>query len=150
VHKRRYTCASPHFGTEGPSHALLQMLRDLDIFYAPIPDNDRKCLETVSLLLAERITRGVEGCSGTLVAACSLSRRGVKEGGPMEFFFGEDPPNLIAAGYTQFASLIANKVPFEQCEGCGTLFTPKHGKQRYCSKQCSDRTRQRRRRPKES
>jgi hypothetical protein len=139
-------------GTARPVRSFLRRLRDpdIDLFYARIPDNDRECLETVSVLLAERITRGMEGCSWTLIAACTLSREGVKEGGPTDFLFGEDPPNLVAAAYAQLASLIANKVPFNECEGCEKLFTPKHGRQRYCSKRCSNRVRKARERAKQA
>jgi CGNR zinc finger protein len=135
-------------GTAKPMRECLRNLRDLDFFYAQIPDNDRKCLEWVSVILAERITRGMEGCSWTLVSACSLSREGVKEGGPNDFLFGEDPPDLVAAAYAQLALRIASKIPFNACEGCGGVFTAKHGSQRYCSKRCGDRARKARQRAK--
>ena len=131
-------------GRAKPARDYLRYLRDLDLFYALIPDNDQECLESVSTLLAERITRGMEGCSWTLIEASSLSRGGVKEGGLMDFFFGENPPNLIAAAYTQLASVIANKIPFGVCEGCGKLFTRKHGNKRYCITDCNVSIRQRR------
>ena len=102
------------------------------------------------MLLAERITREMEGCSWTLVSACSLSRDGVKVGGPTEFLFGEDPPNLVAAACAQLATLIAKKVSFTKCEGCGKLFTPKHASQKYCGKRCSDRVRKAKQRAKET
>jgi predicted nucleic acid-binding Zn ribbon protein len=135
-------------GRAKPARDYLRNLRALNIFGGLIPDNDRECLEAVSVLLAERITRGMEGCSWTLVAACTLAREGVKEGGPHDFLFGEDPPNLVAAAYAQLASLIVNKIPFKQCAGCGSVFTPKHGRQRYCGKRCSERTRKARQRAK--
>jgi predicted nucleic acid-binding Zn ribbon protein len=139
-------------GTARPVRNYLQRLRDpdLDFFYARIPDDDRECLETVSLLLAERITRGMEGCSWTLVAACTLSRDGVREGGPMDFLFGEDPPNLVAAAYAQLAHLLVNKVPVNTCGGCGIMFIPKRAGQKYCSQRCSNRLRKARQRAKEN
>jgi len=66
------------------------------------------------------------------------------------FLLGDDSPNLEAAAYAQLATLIANKVPFHECEGCETMFTPTHGRQRYCTPQCSKRTRKARQRAKEA
>ena len=137
-------------GTAKSARDYLRNLRALNIFREVIPDNDRECLEWVSVLLAERITRGMEGCNWTLVSACSLSREGVKEGGPTDLLLGEDPSNLVAAAYAQLATLIANKVSFTKCEGCGKLFTPKHGSRKYCGKRCSDRVRKARQRSKEA
>jgi predicted nucleic acid-binding Zn ribbon protein len=137
-------------GSAKPVRKYLQRLRDpdIDLFYARLPDNDRQVLEIASTLLAERITRGMEGCNWTFVAACSLRRESVQEGGPMDFLFGEDPSDLVAAAYAQLASLIANKVPLSECEGCGKTFIPKHGRKRYCTKRCSDRVRKARQRAK--
>jgi predicted nucleic acid-binding Zn ribbon protein len=126
----------------------LRTLRDGGIFRAAIPDNDQTCLEYASIELSRGITKGLEGCSWTLTAACTLKRDGTKVGGPADFLFGDDPPHLVAAAYAQLASLIVNKIPFSECEGCGKLFTPKHGSQKYCSKQCSDRVRKVRQRAK--
>jgi predicted nucleic acid-binding Zn ribbon protein len=139
-------------GTAKPVREYLKRLRDpdIDLFYERIPDNDRQCLEAASTLLAERITRGMEGCSWTLVAACSLWREGVQEGGPMDFLLGDDPPDLVAAAYAQLAQRLAKKAPFEECEGCGKTFTPEHGRQRYCSKRCNNRARKARQRAREA
>jgi predicted nucleic acid-binding Zn ribbon protein len=128
----------------------LRTLRDVDIFWAPIPGDDQLCLEYASIELARGITEGLHGCSWTLTAACTLKRDGVKVGGPEDFLFGEDSPNLVAAAYAQLASVIVNKFPFSECEGCGKLFTPEHGRQRYCSKRCSNRMRKARERAKKA
>ena len=138
-------------GTAQPVRNFLRRLRepDIDHFYAPIPDNDEDCLETVSLLLAERITDGMKGCSWTLVAECTLAREGVPEVGATDFAFGEDPPSLVAAAYVQVATRIANKVAFCECEGCGTLFTPGHSSQKFCNPRCNARMRKARQRAKE-
>jgi len=141
---------SEEVGTAKPARDYLRDLRALNFFRAPIPDNDQACLETISVLLAERITRGMEGCSWTLVAACTLSREGAKEGDATDFLMGEDPPNLISAAYAQFASLVASKASIKKCNGCGVLFTPEHGSRRYCSKRCGDRSRKARQRAKEA
>ena len=137
-------------GTAKPVRNLLRRLRDMDFFYAPISDNDVECLEWVSLLIAERITRGLEDCNWTLVAECTLAREGVQEGGAGDFVFGEDPQNLVAAAYAQLASLIANKVAFSECKGCGKLFTSEHGSMKFCSKRCGNRVRKARQRAKEA
>jgi hypothetical protein len=79
-----------------------------------------------------------------------LTTGGKKAGGPRDFLLGDDSSNLEVATYVQLATLIANKATFHECEGCGILFTPKHGNQRYCNKLCNDSVRQARRRAKES
>jgi len=127
----------------------LRTLRDGGIFWARIPENDRDCLERASVELSRGITKGLEGCSWTLTAACTLKRDGRVVGGPKDFLFGDDPPNLVAAAYAQLASLIVNKIPFSECEGCGKLFTPEHGNQRFCNTLCNDRVRKARQRAKE-
>jgi predicted nucleic acid-binding Zn ribbon protein len=128
----------------------LRSLRDGKIFWTPIPDDNQLCLEYASIELARGITQGLEGCSWTLTAGCTLKRDGVKVGGPTDFLFGDDPPNLEAAAYAQLASRIVNKAPFNECEGCGTLFTPEHGSQRYCSQRCGNRARKARQRAREA
>ena len=127
---------------------FLRRLRDIGRFRGPIPDDNQQCLAYVSGELARDITRGLQGCSWTITAACTLATDGKKVGGPRDFFLGDDSPNLEAAAYAQLATLIANKAPFHDCEGCGTMFTPDHGRQRYCTPQCNARARKARQRAK--
>jgi len=136
-------------GTAKPLRAFLRGLRAMDLFYALIPDNDQECLETVSVLIAERTSSGMEGCNWTLIAECTLAREGVQEGDAGDFAFGDDPQNLVAAAYAQLAEVMANKIPFRECEGCGKLFPPKHGSQTYCDSRCNARVRKARQRAKE-
>ena len=128
----------------------LRALRDAGLFWAPIPDDDVQCLENASIEIARQVTEVLQGCSWTLTAACTLKRNGKKEGGPTEFRFGDDSPNLVKAAYAQFASMIVNKAPFYECEGCGRFFPVEHGNQRYCETSCSVRTRKARQRAKEA
>jgi hypothetical protein len=126
----------------------LSGLRADGMFWQRIPDDDRLCLEFASAELAGGITRGLQGCSWTITAACTLTTDGRKAGGSRDFLLGDDSPNLEAAAYAQFATLIANKAPFHECEGCGIMFSPDHGRQRYCTLQCNARVRKARQRAK--
>jgi hypothetical protein len=145
---RILVCLYIHLEDAESMRKYLRTLRDAGIFWAPIPDDNQLCLEYASIELAGGITEGLNGCSWTLTAACTLKRDGVKVGGPTDFLFGDDPPNLVAGAYAQLASGIVNKISFNECEGCGTLFTPEHGGQRYCSKRCNNRVRKARQRAK--
>jgi hypothetical protein len=132
--------------------AFLRNMRDVGNAYGAIPAND-ELLEHVSILLAEQITRGLEGCSPTLLAACSLERRpGEKEGPPGDFRASINPSNLVAVAYYELVALIESKAQFRECVGCGKHFrlNPEihHRDRTYCENACYDRTRKRRQRAK--
>lgn len=126
--------------------ASLQNTRDVGNAYGVIPADDATLLEHVSILLAERITEGLEGCSPTLLAACSLeSAPGVKEGPPGDFRASINPSNLVAVAYNELVTLMEMKVEFRECIACGKFwrFNPDihHSNRRYCEDACYERTR---------
>ena len=63
---------------------------------------------------------------------------------PGEFVFGHQPPNLHKALYTNLATMIAQRAELKECPGCGRLFHPESGKQKYCTKSCASTSRWRR------
>jgi hypothetical protein len=131
-----------------PLKQYLWLLRDMRVFFGAMPQDSEELLRGISIKLAERISSGMEGCQQTFLAACSLERGGVEVGPPGDFLWGVDPPNLVAAAYNQFASLIVTKARFKGCPGCGLFFRAEHGNQIYCSSSCSDRARKRKQRAK--
>jgi hypothetical protein len=134
--------------TESTSNlrASLQNTRDVGNAFGIIPADDETLLEHVSMLLAERITKGLEGCSPTLLAACSLERTsGEKEGPPGDFRASINPSNLVAVAYNELVTFIEMKAEFRECIGCGRFwrFNPDihHKNRRYCEDLCYERTR---------
>lgn len=126
----------------------LRASRDVGFFRRLVfPDDDDALLEFASIQLSERITRGMERCTPTLLAGCSLiSGEGEKVGRAGDFFFGNDPGSLVGAANYALASLISRKEAFLNCEGCGRMFRPEHGSQRFCCPACNERHRKRRQR----
>jgi hypothetical protein len=144
--------------TEGLK-SCLRGLRDVrgrwgdTLLWGSMPREDEQLLEESSILLAERITKGLEGCAPTMVAACSLPRTdGEKEGPVGDFRSSINPSNLVAVAYYTLSTLIESKAWFKECAGCGELFrlNPKihHRDRTYCDDDCYDRTRKRRQRKK--
>jgi hypothetical protein len=125
-----------------PVRRFLRSLRDIGVVWGRLPDDEGECLESASIHLAERITRVLEGCNQTFVAACSLVRDGKKVGPAGDFRFSIDPPNLVGAAYNELASLIVTRAEFRECVGCGRLFQPDHGRQIHHTKSCGNRKRQ--------
>ncbi len=83
----------------------------------------------------------MQGTATGLVSTCRLD---VSPKGPTKFLLSQLPPNLVAAAYSAFAFHIANKAPVLECPGCGRLFVPKSGKQKYHSESCASTSRWRR------
>jgi hypothetical protein len=129
-----------------PLQQYLRLLRDVGIFWGAMPQGTEELLNGLSIRLAERINNGMQGCQQTFLAACGLERDGVRIGPPGDFRYSVDPTNLLAAAYSQFASLIVTKARFKGCPGCGQLFRAEHGNRTYCTTDCSERTRKRRQR----
>jgi len=87
------------------------------------------------------VTMWLADCTRTLTAACSLMRDGRKEGEAGDFRFGGRAEQFSTAAYSYLASMMACREEVRECEGCGRLFLPTHGRQRYCEKNCSVRKR---------
>lgn len=102
---------------------------------------DDDYLEAVSVALAEWVTEGMEGTRAGLVSTAGLD---VSPRSPTTFLLTQLPENLLTAAYSQFAFLIANKAPISTCPGCGRLFVPTSGKQKYHEPACASTNRWRR------
>jgi hypothetical protein len=127
-----------------PVRRYLRALRDAGMWRrAPLPDGRDELLEYADIQLAESITRGMADCTPTLTAACGLREDGAKVGEAGDFRLGNNPSSLVGAAYYQLALLISRRVEIKNCEGCGRMFEIRHGSQRFCSKRCATRKRQR-------
>ncbi len=103
--------------------------------------SDKDLLGAVSVLFAEMVTEGMQGTSAGLTSTCWLD---VAPKSPTTFLLLQVPKDLVTAAYSQFANLIASKAPIVPCPGCGRLFVPESGKQKYHSKSCASTSRWRR------
>jgi hypothetical protein len=125
--------------------AFLRTTRDVGNASGIVPSGDEDLLEHASILLARRITEGLEGCTPTLLAACSLERGGKKVGPAGDFRVSINPSNLVAVAYNELVTLIEMKAEFRECLGCRKFwrFNPEihHRNRRYCEDACYERTR---------
>lgn len=140
-----YSCIrrSQEEGSAEPVRSYLRLLRDAGIFgHIRLPDADNELLEYASIQLAERISRGMAGCTPTFSAVCGWKKDGEKVGGAGEFGFGNDPGSLIGAANYQLASLVSRWKVVRNCEECGEMFVPEDPRRRYHPK-CGARKRQR-------
>lgn len=94
---------------------------------------DETYLSAATMTVTRLINNGLQG-----------SRWGMVSGEPGEMKLAHYPPNLVAAAYASLASRIALKEEFRVCPGCGRIFAPESGKQKYHDPQCATRARQRR------
>src|SRR5215204_2824155 len=127
--------------------ATLRNIRDVRNAEGRIPEDDHELLEDVSILIAQQITEGLEGCTPTILAACSLERGGAKVGPAGDFRSRINPSDLLAVAYNELVTLIEVKAEFRECVGCGRFwrFNPDihHRNRRYCEDACYERTRKR-------
>lgn len=103
--------------------------------------SDEELLEAMSVLFAEWVTEGMKGTSAGLSSSCWLD---VSPKSPTTFLLLQIPKNLVAAAYSQFAHFVSDKAPILSCPGCGRLFVPESGRQKYHSKSCASTSRWRR------
>jgi hypothetical protein len=88
--------------------------------------------------------------AATKIAATQLNQGlqggkwGLATAGPGELTLAFYAPNLVAAAYNSIGALVAAKVEFKECPGCGRIFQPKSGKQSFHTPECATRARQRR------
>jgi hypothetical protein len=117
-------------------------VRSLDMTWPGLPEtsNDKDYLKQVSGGLAGLINNHVAQYPTVLIPAFSFEEKAP----PGEFVFGHQPPNLHAALYTTFATMIAQRAELKECVGCGRIFHPESGKQKYCTKSCASTSRWRR------
>ena len=122
-------------GSADPVRAL-----GIDWTKAPETSTDKEYLEVQSILLARLINDQLGHCPTALVPA-SLSEQGGELGA---FVFTSTPPDLLTAAYADFATLVATRAELKECPGCGVLFHPKSGKQKYHDPSCANSARWRR------
>lgn len=129
---------------EGPTELMRESFRVLRSNTDP-PEgeevSDQELLETMSVLFAEWVTEGMKGTGAGLSSSCWLD---VSPKSPTTFLLLQIPENLLTAAYSQFAHLVSDKAPILSCPGCGRLFVPESGKQKYHSKSCASTSRWRR------
>jgi len=119
-----------------------ESLRSLNIAWQDMPEtsNDEDYLKLVSMGLAGLINNHVARYPMVLFPAFRF-----EEKAPLgEFVFGRQPPNLHKAIYTDLATMIGQRAELKECVGCGRLFHPESGKQKYCTKSCASTSRWRR------
>ena len=63
---------------------------------------------------------------------------------PGKFGLQLAPQNLVGAAYGRYASVIAKWEEVKECPGCGRMFFPESGRQKYCTKSCASTSRWRR------
>jgi hypothetical protein len=102
------------------------------------PEDNEFCMEAASLYLGEAITFNLKGTQLGVSSSLGLD---VERRDPLAFLLTQNPPNLVAAAYGQLALAMVNRAPMEQCQGCGRMFKPESGKQKYCSKSCASTSR---------
>jgi hypothetical protein len=107
---------------------------------APETSTDKEYLGLRSLLLAELINDQLRHCPTALAPAYS-SEQGIELGA---FVFTSTPPDLLTAAYADFATLVATRAELKECPGCGVVFHPKSGKQKYHDPSCAGSARWRR------
>lgn len=98
-------------------------------------------LGQLSILLAEQLTTHLEECTVGVVAAAGLN---IEDDSPGRFMVAHHPPNLVSAAYAQLAVYVASQAELNECPGCGRIFRPETGRQKYCVPSCANATRWRR------
>jgi hypothetical protein len=102
---------------------------------------DEMYLADVCQVLTEFVNLGLEECK---VGLLSLTMPGEEYDRPGKFGFRVAPQNLVGAAYASYATAIAKRAEVRECPGCGRMFFPESGKQRYCTKSCASTSRWRR------
>ena len=107
---------------------------------APETSTDEEYLMWRNILLAKLINDHLRHSPTVLVPAYS-PEQGTEPGA---FVFTSRTPDLLTAAYADFATLVARRAELKECPGCGQLFHPKSGKQKYHEPSCSGSARWRR------
>jgi hypothetical protein len=135
VHLYRALREAAKAGSAAPVRAL-----GINWTQAPETSTDEEYLEWRSALLAKRINDQLRFCPTAIKPAFS-PEQGIELGA---FVFTSRPPNLLTAAYADFATLVATRAELKECPGCGLLFHPKSGKQKYHDPTCAGSARWRR------
>jgi hypothetical protein len=115
------------------------LVKYADVFKeAPMDAGDQDLMDDVSVSLAELISTKLQNCRMGLTSSVDLD---TDPQGPGIFLILNSPPDLLSATYVHLAQFMANRVPMEECVGCGRVFIPRSGKQKYCQPSCANLTR---------
>lgn len=126
-------------GSAVPLRRTLEAYSDVFIFEgAPMDAGDQDLIDDVSVNLAEVISEKLQNCRMGLTSSVDLD---TDPKGPGIFLILSSPPDLLSAAYVHLAQFMADRAPMEECPGCGRVFIPLSGKQKYCSKSCASTTR---------
>jgi hypothetical protein len=117
-------------------------VRSLNITWkgAPETSDDEAYLQQQSMGLAGLISNHLRRCQPALAPAFQFE----PDSGPGEFVITHQPPTLLAAIYADFAVIVAQRAQLKRCPGCGRIFHPESGRQKYHSKSCANNDRWRR------
>jgi hypothetical protein len=135
VHLYRKLREAAKTGSADPVRAL-----GIDWTKAPETSTDKEYLASRSILLVRLINDQLRHCP-TALAPVYSSEQGIELGG---FVFTSRPPDLLTAAYADFATLVSTRAELKECPGCGVLFHPKSGKQKYHDPSCAGSARWRR------
>ena len=102
---------------------------------------DELYLVDMCKILAELVNLGLEDCG---VGLLSLSSPDTEYSQPGKFLIRVAPQNLVSAAYANYATIIAKRQDIKECPGCGRMFSPESGRQKYCTKSCASTSRWRR------
>lgn len=128
--------------TEAMKTGSVDPMRPLDSLWSGFPEtaNDEEYLRQHSVGLAGLIGARLKSCRVDMIPAFQREENTA----PNEFVFTHEPPNLLITLYTVFAEIVAQRAEIRECIGCGRLFHPKSGRQKYCSESCASTSRWRR------
>lgn len=104
-------------------------------------NTDEQYLADICQVIAAFINLGLEDCKPGFL---SLTMPGDEHDQPGKFGLQLAPQNLVGAAYASYATVIAKRQDIKECPGCGRIFYPESGKQRYCTKSCASTSRWRR------
>ena len=125
----------------GSADPLRGAIADFALACEPKPVDDEGLMDCASLFLAEMVSRKLEGCTLGIASSIQLD---VAPNSPGIFLLSQRPPNLVAAAYVHLAQAMVSRAPMQNCPGCGRMFIPTSGKQKYHSKSCASTSRWRR------
>jgi hypothetical protein len=127
----------------GACSALRQWVGEaIEIGFDAEPEaDDDELMEQASVYLAELISEQLGGSNLVLTSTTQLE---VEPKSPHRFLMTYKYPNLLAAAYGALAIAFANRILLAECPGCGRLFLPQSGKQKYCKPSCASTSRWRR------
>lgn len=135
---------------EGVRISSAEPIRSLGFRFPRVPGSEQLAddeyeLMAASGMLAGTINERLAECAHAIAAACGFMGEDREPlAGPGVFMYDVQPPNLEAAAYSHLAELMVARAEIEECPGCGRLFTPVSGKQKYHSKSCANTARARR------